>query len=307
VKAATAARRARPGLGRRLAHLSPYLYLLPATVLMVGFIYYPILSTLVMSFGENKGLSMRSTFVGLRNYEFLLNDAQFRQVIGQTVLWTGGVLVGTIVIALYLATLLNLQFPGRKFVRSVILIPWATSLVITAVAYHHILNPDYGHFSAMLRTLGFVSGRVAALANPETAWPVLIFIGIMVSVPFSTIALLAGMQSVSHDLLEAAQLDGANAVQRYRYVVLPHLRPVLVMVTLINFIGVFNSFPIIWTLTAGGPVISTHIIVTFLYIRAFRFIDFGIASAMSMLTFGMVFTASLFYLRLVYRHMGAMR
>lgn len=287
--------------------LIPYLFLIPATILIVGFVYYPIVYTLWLSFGKNKGLSMDSTFVGLDNYAFLFNDEQFQQIIGHTILWTVSIVVGAVLIALYMAILLNQQFPGRKLVRGLVLVPWATSLVITAVAYRHILNPDYGHFNDILRRLGFISERVNWLANPEPAWALLIFIGIMVTVPFATIALLAGLQGVPHDLLEAAQLDGANAPQRFAYVSLPHLRPVLVMVTLIDFIGAFNSFPIIWTLTKGGPVISTHIIVTFLYIRAFRFIDFGIASAMAMLTFGIVLAISLAYLRLVYRHMGAIR
>jgi len=290
-----------------LAHFDCYLYLLPVAILIGGFVYYPILRTLWLSFGENRGLRMDSSWVGAANYEYLLNDDQFRQILMQTVWWTVGVVVGATLIALYLALLLNQRFYGRKLIRSIILIPWATSLVITSIAYKHILNPDYGYFNDTLYRLHIINDRMSALANPETAWPILIFIGIMVSVPFATIALLAGLQSVPKNLLEAAELDGANSVRQFLHVTLPHIRPVLVLVSLIEFIGVFNSFPIIWTLTKGGPVISTHIIVTFLYIRAFRFIDFGIASAMAMITFGLMLVTTMIYIRIVYRHMGAVR
>ena len=238
-------------------------------------------------------------FGTLANFRAVLGSSVFRhQIIPQTLIWTAAVVIVTIVVSLFVAVVLNERLAGRRLMRALIMLPWATSLVISAAVWEFILHPTQGPLNGILTALHIVSGSGPAwLARPGLAFVCVIIVGIWVSIPFTSIVLLAGLQSIPDSIYEAALIDGAGGWRRFRTMTLPLLRPVLLVAVLLNVIYVFNSFPIIWTLTQGGPANGTHIIVTYMYQTAISQRDYGQGYAMAVLTFLFLLVFSLIYTR----------
>lgn len=281
--------------------MEPYLYLLPAVVLMLMLLLYPIFVTFQMAFYTTDSAGRLQHYVGLENFREVVRDPQFWAAFRRTLYWTTVVVLATVLISLVLALLLNYRFPGRGVVRAAILLPWAASLSISSVVWRWMCNADYGAINNLLRSLGFSGLRVEWLARPETAFPMMIVVAIWCSIPFTTVTLLAGLQSIPRDLYEAATVDGATEFQQFRWVTLPLLRDVLAVVILINLIYVFNSYPIIWTMTQGGPANTTDTIVTYLYKLAFWYHRFGQAAAMALVSFLFLIGVSTLYTIIFYR------
>jgi multiple sugar transport system permease protein len=278
-----------------------YLCLAPSALLMLAVIFYPIIATFALSVCRVARTGAIEGYAGLANFARFLGDPLFWRVMKQTGVWTVSCVAITIVISLYVAALLNEKIPLRGLARGIVLLPWATSLTISSVVWRWILNREHGMLNQVLLSLHVIDEPIGWLARPETSFPAIIGIGVWVSIPFTSIVLLAGMQSIPDDLYEAALIDGAGAWQRFRSVTLPLLRPVLLVVTLLNVIYVFNSFPIIWTLTRGDPANRTDTLVTYLYKVAFDFQDYGPASGMAVLTFVVLLTFSVLYTKRYYR------
>jgi len=280
-----------------------YSYLIPALLLIGGIIYYPILNTLFMSFTDKVGFEPAS-FVWFQNYKNLLIDPIFHEVILQTLYWTFGIIFFTMIISFYLAYFLSKDFYAKKIVRTILILPWATSMVITATAYKLILNGQYGFLNKVLHSFNSNFQNIAWLGNARVAMPCLIFIGIMVSIPFSTLTMMAAFQGIPQEILEAADIDGASEWKKLIHIMIPHIKPTIGVVMLVNIIYDFNSFPIIWVLTKGGPVYKTHILVTYLYEKAFFFMEFGSASSIAIIIFIIIFILSFLYVRLFHRKEG---
>ncbi len=280
-----------------------YSYLMPALLLIGGIIYYPILNTLFMSFTDKVGFEPAS-FVWFKNYKNLLIDPIFHEVFLQTLYWTFGIIFFTMSISFYLAYFLSKDFYAKKIVRTILILPWATSMVITATAYKLILNGQYGFLNKVLYDFNSNFRNIAWLGNVRAVMPCLIFIGIMVSIPFATLALMAAFQGIPQEILEAADIDGASAWKKLIHIMIPYIKPTIGVVMLVNIIYDFNSFPIIWVLTKGGPVYKTHILVTYLYEKAFFFMEFGSASSIAIIVFIIIFILSFLYVRLFHRKEG---
>jgi multiple sugar transport system permease protein len=280
-----------------------YTYLLPAIVLIGGIIYYPIINTFIISFTNQVGFKPFS-FVGLLNYEILIKDPLFLKVIFQTLYWTFGIIFFTMIISFYLAYFLSKDFYAKKLIRTILILPWATSMVITATTYKLILNGQYGFLNKILHDLNNQFQSIAWLGNVKTAMPCLIFIGIMVSIPFATLTLMAAFQGIPQEILDAAAIDGASEWKKLTRIMIPYIKPTIGVVMLVNIIYDFNSFPIIWVLTKGGPVYKTHILVTYLYEKAFFFMEFGKASAIAIIVFIIIFFLSFIYVRLFHGKEG---
>jgi len=286
------------GMRPKREALLAYACLLPSAVLVVGIILYPILRTFVAAFCEldDRGAPVRFGSVG--SFRALFGDDVFvRRVVPQSLLWTGSCVALTLLIALVVAVLLNERVPGRRAARAIVMLPWASSLMISAVIWRWMLDPRRGAVNQLLRDLGLGALAPAWLARGETALPAVIAVGVWVSIPFTAVVLLAGLQAIPEELYEAALMDGATPWQRFRLLTLPLLRPVLTVAVLLNVIYVFNSFPIIWTLTEGGPANRTHIVVTYLYKMAFDWSRYGEAYAMAVLTFAFLLLFSVLYTR----------
>jgi len=272
--------------------LKPLLYIAPSFILAFIIISYPIIDLIRLSlndvgtFGDLKG------FIGLLNYQDVFEEELFFEVLLRTFYWTLFVVIGTVVISIPIALALNEDFYGKGIARTVIMLPWAISLAMTAIIWKWMLNPDYGMLNQFLLNIGVIDENIGWLADASTAFPIQILIGILVSIPFTISIFLGGLTSIPTDIYEASYVDGSSYFQRLWTLTLPLLKPFINIAVVLNVIYVFNSFPIIWILTEGGPSNSTDILPTYLYKMAFQYGEIGLAAAVSiiMLTILLGFT-----------------
>ena len=215
----------------------------------------------------------------------------------RTLVWVGSVVSITVILSMPLAQLINQNFPGRKFVRWAMIVPWAASVVMTSIVWKWMLELTSGEFNLTLRQLGLQDQPVDWLRDPRYSFFVLIWVAVFVSIPFTTFVLLAGLQSIPNDIIEAAQVVGATSWQIYRGIKFPLLRNALLIATIINLINVFNSFPIIWALTRGGPGYNTDTTITFAYKMAFVEYNMGPSTALGVINFAFIMLIVLIYLR----------
>jgi multiple sugar transport system permease protein len=274
-----------------------YLCLLPSSLLMMGIIVLPVINVIRMAFSKTDEIGTPVKYVGLDNFVRVFRDPSFGQIFSQTLIWTVTMVIVATPIAVGLALVVARNFPGKAIARAIIFAPWAVSFVFVSVIWKYIFDPYYGHLNPLLSDLLGHPVHVAWLGSPETALGSVIWVGITLTIPFTSIVTLAGVQSIPADLLEAGKIDGASTVQLFRYVKLPLLMPVITVATIVNTIYIFNSFPIIWTMTEGGPVNYTDTLVTYLYKASFRFLDFGRGAAVSLVGFLILMVFSLLYVR----------
>ena len=216
-----------------------------------------------------------------------------------TIVWVVGVVAITVLISLALAQLLDKAFPGRRLVRLAVIVPWASSVVMTSIVFYYGLDPFYGIINHALVDIGILDEPFGFTKTTVPAFAVSMGTAVFVSLPFTTYTLLAGLQAIPEDILEAAEVDGASSWHAYREVILPSLRPALAVATIINIINVFNSLPILFTMTGSIPGydVDTTTTLIFKFIRADRQVD--TASALSVVNFLLVLVIILVYLRVV--------
>ncbi len=280
----------------------PYLLILPSFLLAAFIILWPLVELSLIATHEVNRFGRLRDFSGLVNFAALVQDADFLATIARTLIWTVGVVGGTLVLSLPVALILNEEFYGRGVARVIIMLPWAVSLTMTAVVWRWALNGEMGMLNSGLMRLGLISENIQWLAQASTAFPVQIAIGILVSVPFNVTIFLGGLSSVPPDLYEAAAVEGASRWQQFKLITFPLLRPFVNIALVLMTIYVFNSFPIIWAMTQGGPANSTDIMVTYLYKLAFRWGKLGEAGAVSILMFSVLLVFTLIYVRMTTRN-----
>ena len=242
------------------AAVEPYLWLLPSILLMTVFILFPIFEVFRTSMSEVSKAGLIKGFCGLDNFTKVLRGSTFKLV-------------------------LNNKFRFRKAVRAIVVFPWATSLIIQAGVWKFIIDKDYGALSTLLMKIGLISSPVNWTPTPQAYFAWEIFVGIFVTVPFVTFCVLSGLQSIDNSYYEAATVDGANYWQKLFKITLPLVKSSLTVSTVLNIIYVFNSFPIIWTITKGDPASRTDTLVTYLYKLAFYKGKSGEAAAVSVIGF----------------------
>jgi multiple sugar transport system permease protein len=279
----------------------PLLMIVPSLLLAVGIIGYPILDLAWTSSQEVSRFGKLTGFVGWENFAEVFADPLFWSSLWRTGIWTVCVVVGTLAISLPVAIILNDDFYGRGLARVIIMLPWSISLTMTAVVWRWALNGRAGLLNATLMDLGIIDQPVEWLATASTAFVVEILVGILVSIPFTTTILLGGLSAMPQDTYEAAMVDGASGWDQFRYITLPLMKPFINIAIVLNVIYVFNSLPIIWVMTEGGPANGTDILVTYLYKLAFRFGQLGKAAAISLIMFGVLLLFTLLYVALVSR------
>ncbi len=275
--------------------LKPLLFILPSFLLAFVIIAYPIIDLVRLSLNDVGTFGEIHGFIGLENYHYVIEDELFTEVLLRTLYWTFFVVAGTIAISLPIALILNEDFYGKGIARTIIMLPWAISLAMTAVIWKWLLNPDYGMLNHLLLGLGLIDENIGWLADANSAFPLQILIGILVSIPFTISILMGGLTSIPTDIYEAAHLDGSSYWQRLKTLTLPLLRPFINIAVVLNVIYVFNSFPIIWILTEGGPSNGTDILPTYLYKLAFRDGEIGLAAALSVIMLLILLGFTLFY------------
>ena len=249
--------------------IEPYIWISPSVILMAVFILTPILSVFRMAANKVSRTGKLQGFNNFANFTSVVNNPAFSLVLKNTVIWTIAVVVISTVLGFMLALVLNNNFKGRKIVRAIVVFPWATTLVIQASVWNFIINTDYGTLNTLLLKLGIIQEAVNWTPTPAAYFAWEIACGIFVTIPFVTFCVLSGLQSIDTSYYEAATVDGANYWQKLRSLTLPLVRPSLTVATVLNIIYVFNSFPIVWTMTKGDPANRTDTLVTYLYKLAF--------------------------------------
>lgn len=260
---------AEPSLWSRLKSNRNWLaiwFMLPAALFLLLFLAWPLLLGIWLSFTDAR-LARPGTFVGLENYEWLWDDSIFWLSVFNTLLYTIVASIIKFAVGLYLALLLNRHMPFKAIIRSVVLIPFIVPTVLSAIAFWWIYDSQFSIISWSLRQMGLIEQNINFLGDGNWARASLIFANIWRGVPFVAITLLAGLQTVSPSLYEAATLDGATAWQRFRYVTYPLLTPIIAVVMTFSVLFTFTDFQLIWAMTRGGPVNATHLMATLSYQR----------------------------------------
>ena len=263
----------------------PYVWLLPSILLISIFVVFPILIVFKLSFSEITPGGVIGGFIGFRNFTDAVKLPAFKTVMMNTFWWVISVVGLSTLLGFIVAMVLNQQFRGRKIARSILVFPWATSLVIQASVWNYIIKYEYGNLNNVLLNLGIVSQAI----NWRTSYTVEFIwecgVGIFVTVPFVTFCVLSGLQSIDGSLYEAATVDGAGFWSKLWKITLPLVRPSLTVSTVLNIIYVFNSFPIVYTMTKGAPAHKTDTMITYLYMLSFYERKKGPATALSVIGF----------------------
>jgi multiple sugar transport system permease protein len=272
--------------------------LLPALIPVALFSVWPLLQGIYLGFTDARaGRNVVISFIGVDNFQRLLHYKLFWDSFKIGLIWALSVTVIQFFLALGLALLLNMNLRFRGFGRVLALVPWAMPPVIVAIMWRLIFDPRSGPVNGILQFFGLIDTDINWLGTFGTALPAVIVVGVWRGMPQTTITLLAGLQSVDGALHEAAQVDGAGPWQRFRHITLPALRPVIAAITSLDFIWNFNSFDLVFVLTAGGPGGKTMLPMLFAYNEAFKYGHFGLASAMGDVMVILVVVLLLVYLR----------
>jgi multiple sugar transport system permease protein len=278
-----------------------FLFVLPTALVMLAVIGYPLLETLRLSVSQVQLGQSSTPFIGLANYSAVLGDRVFPVALRNTLVWTALSVIAILVLGVAAALLVNERLPGRGVIRSLILVPWVVPAIVVAVVWKWLYNPDFGVINDALVRLGLTSSHANWLADPRTALYWVVLVNVWKNFPFAMLMALAGLQSVSDQLYDAARVDGANAWQRLVHVTLPHLRPVLLVVALLLTIWNMNTFTYIYLLTGGGPVRQTEVLGVYIYNTAFQGFRFGLASAAAVIVFLIAGGLTLVYVRVLGR------
>lgn len=232
---------------------------------------------------EVVGGGIRHIFVGLANYLKFFEDTRLQQTVGQTVIYTLVRVGGVMVISMTLALLLNQPIGGAAVLKRLFLIPWALSYVVNALVWGWIYNGNFGLLNALLLRLRLIDQYHVWLAEPGSAMAVILFADVWKSMPFAALVLLAALQGVPRELIDAAKVDGATAWGRYRHVTVPTLRPVILVLLVVETMWALKAFDLIWVLTKGGPLDKTMVLNVYAYQQTFQFFNFGYGAAVAYL------------------------
>ena len=263
----------------------PYLWLLPSILLIAVFVVFPILIVFKLSFSEISKAGVVGGFVGFKNFKEAVQLPAFKTVMINTFIWVISVVGLSTVLGFIVAMVLNQKFRGRKIARAILVFPWATSLVIQASVWNYIIKYEYGNLNNVLLNLGIIRQAINWRMSYQIEFIWECGVGIFVTVPFVAFCVLAGLQSIDNSLYEAATVDGAGFWDKLRKITLPMVRPSLTVSTVLNIIYVFNSFPIIYTMTKGAPANNTDTMITYLYMLSFYDRKKGPATALSVIGF----------------------
>ena len=290
----TLSRRTTPPAGARAAlrrlntnrNWLGFWFMLPAGAILVLFLAYPLGLGVWLSFTDAR-IGRSGVFVGFENYEWLSDDSIFWLSVFNTLLYTCVASVVKFAVGLYLALLLNENLPFKAIIRAVVLIPFIVPTVLSAIAFWWLYDAQFSIISWSLRQMGLITSNIDFLGNAWNARWSVIFANIWRGIPFVAITLLAGLQTVSPSLYEAATIDGANRWQIFRHITYPLLTPIIAVVMTFSVLFTFTDFQLIWAITRGGPVNATHLMATLSYQRAILggYLGEGAAIATAMIPF----------------------
>lgn len=263
-----------------------YGLLAPAVAAILFLVGYPLYLVAQLSLREGNGmdfLNLSAQPLGLGNYREMLADERTWAALRHSFVYTAGTIVPAFLIGLGVALLLDLQFPGRRWLRSLILLPWAVPGVVVSILFLWLLDSSFGVVNAILRDIGLIKGDIRWYTQPANAMVAVILPTVWKAFPFFALTLLAALQSIPETLYEAARMDGAGKWSRFRHITWPGIRGAAVLATILDTLWVFREFDIIYAATGGGPVGATETLGLLVYNEAFSFFRIGTASALGIL------------------------
>jgi multiple sugar transport system permease protein len=245
-------------------HWFAFFLLLPTAVLLGLFIAYPFVKGVLLAVTDAK-VGVPGNFIGLQNFTALLDDSIFRIAVRNTIVYTAVTTVFKLALGLWLALLLNRHFRGKAVTRAFVLLPFIIPTVLSTFAWKWMFDPTFSVINWTLFHLGIIRARINWLGDPGLALISVMIVNVWRGVPFYAISLLAGLQTISPELAEAAAIDGARPWQRFRYITWPLLLPVTMVVVLFSVIQTFADFQLVYILTGGGPANATQLFATYAY------------------------------------------
>ncbi len=291
---ATSRRKPRKNRDQREQALVGYLFVLPDLIGLIVFIIGPMLLAFVISFSDWR-LTGVPEFVGIKNYEIILKDPKFGASLGRTILYTIGYVPVVYTLSLGLAVLLTRKVRGNTFFRTLYFMPIAMSMVVAGVIWRFMFDPGNGLINDIFRSVGLPA--LQWTGNVQSAMVSVLIVSIWKSAGYFMIILLAGIQDIPSDYIEAAQIDGANRWQIFRRVIMPLLKPTSFFVIVILSINALQAFDQIYVMTRGGPAQATYTLLMYIYEKGFREWNFGYAAAMAVVLFAMIFVLTLIQVR----------
>ncbi len=280
---------------------APYTFLSPALIVTLLIVFIPIVYTISLSFMNYVIWKPNEIgFIGLRNYIDAWADEVFRISLGNTFVWIIGVIALQLALGFVAALILNQRFPFRGVARALILIPWVTPSVITALMWRWMYDGNMGVINDLLVRSGMLERYVPWLAQSTTALPAIMVALMWQGFPFFAVMILAGLQAIPTELYEVADVDGAGIFQKFFRITLPMISPILFTTILLRTIWVANSLDIIFIMTGGGPGYSSYTLPLYSYIKAYRGLDFGFAGTIAVyLTILLITVVTLYVIRVV--------
>jgi multiple sugar transport system permease protein len=277
--------------------IEPYVFIIPALVIIAIIDFFPLIYTIVISFTNSNLLIEKPNFIGIDNYSRIVKDKVFWESFINTWIWVFGTVFIPAILGLVNAILLNRPLKGRTFFRVLLFLPWVMPSIVTALMWKLLLHPQLGAIDRILMNLGVINSQIVWLSDPQYAMIGVTLGGTWKATAFFTLMLLAGLQAISLELYEAAEVEGASFIQSFVYITIPGLKPVIFVSMLMQTIWMINWMDLIWALTKGGPVHYTQVLTTYAYTMGFVALDFGYAATISVLIciIGALIAMSLIY------------
>ncbi len=275
--------------------------LIPALLVLAFTVLYPLLRGIYLGFQSYSlvNLTAGADFVGLRNFRTLLSSPDYRAVWGTTLLFVAGSVGGQFVLGFLTALVLNQDIRQRNLFRGLLLMPWVVPTVVSSLLWKWIFNQQYGIFNYVLFVLGVIPKFQAWIGNPDLALSSVVLANIWKGFPFHMVVLLAALQTIPRDIVEAAIIDGASAFQRFSQVTLPLLRYIIMIDLLISIVWTFQNFTLIWTMTEGGPITATTTLAISIYRMAFQSFDMGMGAAIGTIWLVALLVFAVLFVRIV--------
>lgn len=267
----------------RTVHLTGLLFVAPSLLVVVLLLFYPVVSSIYFSFTNRHLLRPAVEFVGIDNFMAVLQNEQFWNAFRVSVLWTVVSIVGQLLIGFLAALALNRVRHLTGLFRTLLIIPWAFPAIVIAFGWRWILNDVYGFLPNLLTRLGITESNVSFLSNPDAVMATVLVINVWFGAPLFMVNILAALKTVPKDQFEAAKVDGANALQRFRFITMPHVKKVVGLLVILRSIWVFNNFELLFLLTGGGPAGLTETLPIFAYRTGWGLQQLGVASTITVL------------------------
>lgn len=279
-----------------------WLLLLPAAVVILGIVCYPIVRTLITSLHDVTGaLVVNADFIGLANYLQVLEDGAFWASVGRTAYFTGVSTAVELVLGVGIALLLNAKMRWPWLFRAIVVLPWAIPTIVNGALWRDVFSAQYGPLNALLTQLGLLDSYHAWLGQPFEALNMVMIADIWKNTSIVSFFLLAGLQAVPESIYESAVIDGAGAFRRFFSITVPLILPSIAIVVVLRTVEAFKVFDIVYAMTRGGPANGTQTVTYYTYVTAFSDQQFGLGSALAYLILLSILLLTAVYLRILHR------